>query len=250
MTAWYESTFSRDYLTLYRHRNQDEANRDVDALLSLVHLQPDLPLLDLCCGAGRHLVALAQKGFGKLAGLDLSADLLAEARKKLDEASIHHVKLVRSDMREIPWKEEFAAIISLFTSFGYFQTQQEDECVLASAHSALAPQGTLILDTLNREHVIASLIANETKTVGDKCIRIRRNLSRDGLRVKKETRVTQPGSPETIYRESVRMYQQSEIIEMLERHGFAATRFFGSLRGEPLTDSSPRMVFVTSKGTL
>jgi len=249
VTAWYETTFGRDYLSLYCHRNDEEAQHDIDALLTLIHPKPTEPLLDLCCGAGRHLLALSRKGFTDLTGLDLSADLLAEARIRLDAACRSDVELVRSDMREIPWERHFSAIISLFTSFGYFQTQREDECVLASAYRALASRGTLVVDTLNREQVIASLVPAEEKKLDDMCIRIRRHLSHDGLRIKKETRVTQPGSPETTYRESVRMYRSSEIEDMLERHGFVDTRFFGNLNGEAFTDTSPRMIFVATKGS-
>jgi len=247
VTAWYESTFGRDYLSLYPHRNDEEAIQDIAALLRLTDLPRREPLLDLCCGAGRHLAALRREGFTDLTGLDLSSHLLAEARARLDAASMEDVQLLRADMRDIPQRDRFTAIISLFTSFGYFASQQEDERVLVSAYRALTRDGTFVLDTLNREHVLASLTPSEEKELGDMCVRIRRHISRDGLRVEKETRVTQPGSPVTIYRESVRMYAKREIEDMLGRIGFVNTHFFGSLQGDAFTNSSARMVFVTSK---
>ena len=247
MSAWYEETFGRDYLSLYPHRDDEEATRDISGLLQLIDPSRNESLLDLCCGAGRHLVALRRAGFTDLTGLDLSADLLAEARVRLEAESMQDIQLLKADMREIPGSDCYGTIISLFTSFGYFADSCEDERVLASAHHALSGNGTFVLDTLNRGHVLASLVPTEEKELGEMRISIHRHITGDGLRVEKETRVTQPGSPETTYRESVRMYGRPEIKDMLERIGFVDVRFFGSLRGETFSDSSPRMVFVASK---
>jgi ubiquinone/menaquinone biosynthesis C-methylase UbiE len=247
VSAWYEDTFGRYFLSLYPHRNDEEATRDISGLLQLVDPPRDKSLLDLCCGAGRHLVALRLAGFTSLTGLDLSADLLAEARARLDAAAMDDIQLLKADMREIPGDDCYSTIISLFTSFGYFADSTEDERVLASAYRALSGNGTFVLDTLNRGHVLASLIPTEEKELGKMCISIRRHITEDGLRVEKETRVTQPGSPETTYQESVRMYERQEIEDMLGRIGFVNARFFGNLQGGVFSNSSPRMVFVASK---
>ena len=247
MSAWYEKTFGRNYLSLYPHRNDDEAAQDIAHLLKLIDPPRNLPLLDLCCGAGRHLIALRREGFTQLTGLDLSEDLLAEARRRLTAADMSDVRLLSADMRKIPVSQTYNTIISLFTSFGYFTDRHEDERVLASAYGALAVHGNFVLDTLNRKHVLASLVPAEERDLGEMHISIRRHITPDELRVEKETRVTQPGLPDTTYRESVRMYQRHEIEDMLTQIGFINTRFFGDLQGQPFSDSSPRMVFATSK---
>lgn len=247
MTAWYESTFGRDYLSLYPHRNDEEARRDVVGILQLIDPPRDKPLLDLCCGAGRHLVALRQAGFDHLTGLDLSADLLAEARSRLTAESMEGINLIQADMREIPGSNSFSTIVSLFTSFGYFEEPSEDERVLRSAFRALTRNGAFLLDTLNRAYVLANLVPAEESEVDGKRISIHRHITSDGLRVEKDTRITQPGSPETIYRESVRMYKEAEIEEMLREIGFIAVRFYGNLEGQAFSDESPRMVFTASK---
>ena len=247
MTAWYENTFGRDYLSLYPHRNDEEAHRDVRGILRLTDPPRDKPLLDLCCGAGRHLVALRHAGFTRLTGLDLSKDLLAEARERLDAEFMQDIQLIQADMRVIPESGLYATIVSLFTSFGYFEHDSEDERVLRSAYQALARDGTFLLDTLNRAHVIASLIPYEEKQLDGKRAIIHRHITGDGLRVEKETRIAQPGSPDMTYRESVRMYKKTEIEEMLHRIGFSDPRFHGDLKGQAFSDDSPRMVFVASK---
>ena len=250
MTAWYEDTFGRDYLSLYPHRNDEEAHRDVSGILRLIDPPRDEPLLDLCCGAGRHLVAFRHAGFTRLTGLDLSKDLLAEARARLDAESMEDIQLLRADMREIPGCNLYGTIVSLFTSFGYFEDASEDGRVLRSAYRTLTHGGTFLLDTLNRAYVIASLVPNEEKELDGKRTIIYRHITSDGLRVEKETRITQPGSPETTYRESVRMYERTEIEEMLREIGFIDPRFYGGLKGQAFSDESPRMVFVASKAAI
>lgn len=247
MSAWYEDTFGRDYLSLYPHRNAQEADRDIDGILRLISPDQDQPLLDLCCGAGRHLVALHHAGFTRLTGLDLSADLLAEARSCLSAGSINDVQLIQADMRNIPGDSVYQTILSLFTSFGYFPSEREDERVLRSAHRALKPGGIFLLDTLNRSRVISHLRPQDEQTLDGKQVAIRRRISPDGLRVEKETRISQPGSPDTLYRESVRMYERSELQVLLDRIGFTNVCSYGSLQGSPFCENSSRMVFTASK---
>ena len=247
MSEWYESAFSKAYLALYPHRNDEEARRDVAHIASLLDLPKDQPILDLCCGAGRHLEALNAAGFSDLTGLDLSEDLLSEARARLDQVGAADLPLVRSDMREIPFEREFAAILSLFTSFGYFANAKDDLRVLQGAHRALRNGGILLMDTMNRAAIVANLIPHEIREHGDLRIHIVRGLSADGARVEKETRIVTPGKPDSIYRESVRMYTRRELEELFEASSFIRIQAYGGLDGCPYSPTSDRMVFVASK---
>ena len=76
MTQWYEESFGREYLELYAHRDAAEARADIAAILCLLSPPKDEPLLDLCCGACRHVLILREMGFDQIVGLDLSAELL------------------------------------------------------------------------------------------------------------------------------------------------------------------------------
>ncbi len=247
MTHWYEETFGRDYLALYSHRDIAEAHADVAAIADLIAPPKGAPLLDLCCGAGRHLLALHNTGFVDLTGIDLSQTLLDVARRRLDAVGGAEIRLLRSDMRRIPFRGRFATVLSLFTSFGYFDDAEEDAAVLRAAHGALRPGGTFVMDTLNRPWTVAHLAPRSEEAIGGHRAVIRRAVSPDGLRVEKEIRVEPEDESPRVYRESVRMYTVDEMHELLERSGFVDTRFHGGLDGRPYDSTHPRMVVVARK---
>ncbi len=246
MKPWYEHAFGRDYLALYPHRNDAEAEQDVRSIIDLIEPNKDDPMLDLGCGAGRHLVALHRAGFTRLSGLDLSQDLLAVARERLDRIGADSVELVRSDMRAIPYQSCFATVLSLFTSFGYFAKSSDDRLVLTGVNRALKTGGTFLIDTMNRDFVIANLVLREEKTLRDGALHIERSLTGDRERVEKKTRLVKRDGTEQVFCESVRMYTALEMGNML-RTGFAKLRRYGSLRGDPYRVGSERLIIVAEK---
>ena len=64
MKQWFEDWFeSEEYLKVYRHRNSEEAEILVSFILSEINLPAKAKVLDLGCGAGRHALLLAKRGF-------------------------------------------------------------------------------------------------------------------------------------------------------------------------------------------
>ena len=242
MTQWYEESFGREYLALYPHRNIAEARADVAAILDLIAPSRDAPLLDLCCGPGRHLQALHEAGFSDLTGIDLSQYLLDVAQRRLHVERETGIRLLRSDMRQIPFRERFETILSLFTSFGYFHETGEDEAVLRAAYGALRPGGTFLLDTLSQPWTVSHLAPRSEESLDGIRVAIARGISPDGLRVEKEIRIEPPDGPPKVYRESVRMYAVDDMQAMLERSGFVDLRFHGALDGRPYDSTSSRMI--------
>lgn len=245
MNPWYIESFGQEYLSLYPHRDLAEARADVDALIDLIAPEKDEPLLDLACGAGRHLLALHAAGFSRLVGLDLSADLLAAAAEQLDGRE--GVELVQADMREIPYKDHFATVLSLFTSFGYFEDEAEDRRVLTAVYRALRPGGVFLIDTLNRDFVIDRLVAKEERFLSGRSLQIERRLSADRRYVEKRTRVIEPDGEARTFRESVRMYTGDDLEGMLQSAHFTDVRRYGSLCGEAHCSTSGRLIMVARK---
>ena len=248
MQPWYQESFGAEYLALYAHRDDAEAQRDIRAAVALAGLGPGARILDLACGAGRHLRALCAEGFDGLVGLDLSPDLLTAACDDLDERARCCVDLVRADMRQIPFGGVFDAVFSLFTSFGYFEREEEDLAVLEGAHHALKPGGVLLMDVMNRPWVLANLVACDTCQRGDREITNQRCLTPDGKRVTKECLVRYPDGSLRRFFESVRLYTPEEMLALLCGAGFDDVRRYGSLAGDAYTPESPRLVLRAERG--
>ena len=249
MTPWYEESFGHEYLKLYAHRDVAQARADVQAIVSLLSLRKDVPLLDLCCGAGRHLLALREMGFGRLVGLDLSDELLRVAARNLADAggrARDPVRLIRADMRAIPYENYFAAVLSLFTSFGYFEEDEENQAVFTAVHKALRPGGMFLIDYLNRDHVISHLVARDERILSECCVRNVRCLTDDCRRVEKTTTIITEGTKRQ-FRESVRLYSAVEMVDMLHAAGFVDVRSYSSLDGQGFGPESTRLIVVAEK---
>ncbi len=165
--AWWESWFGEEYLELYPHRDDEHARREVD--FALGHLTPDpLPLLDLCCGSGRHSIPFAQRGFPPV-GLDYSAPLLELARARTGRLS-----LVRGDMRRLPFADGvFRSVVNFFTSFGYFLAELDNVAVVTEVARVLQSGGHFLCDTFGIEHALARLVPEESRSTPDREYRIR-----------------------------------------------------------------------------
>lgn len=150
--GWWEDYFDETFVDIYRDfLTPERTEREVAGLREMVALPPDAEVLDLACGWGRHSIALARSGL-RVTGLDLSKTLLARARRRATASGVG-VDFVRGDMREIAWTERFDLVISLYSSLGYFLSDDEDLRVLRGARAALRPGGAFVLETMHRDHV-------------------------------------------------------------------------------------------------
>jgi D-alanine-D-alanine ligase len=119
---------------------------EIDLVLRTTGISSAARVLDLCCGQGRHLLELARRGFRRLAGVDQSAYLLALARRRARQRGVR-LALTRADARLLARPVRPAdAVLILGNSLGYFESEDGDRAVLASARRALAPGGWIVLD--------------------------------------------------------------------------------------------------------
>ena len=239
--AWYAEWFGRQYLELYAHRDRREAVGDIDRLEKLIALRRDLPILDLACGNGRHSIELAARGY-EVVGLDLSEELLEVARAAASEAGLG-VRFVQADKRSIPFVNTFGFVLNFFTSFGYFTEEKDNLAVLLGIRRCLVPGGGFLIDHLNREHVLAHLVAEDVREVNGKIITQRRRFDEAAGRVEKAIEVSAGGAVQT-FRESVRLYSPVEFDEMASAAGLKITSIRGCLDGSDFGSESERMIVV------
>src|SRR5713101_5088635 len=146
---WFERFFDGDYVALLRDTSpHSRTRREVDFVVRTLRLPAGAQILDVPCGYGRHSVALARRGF-RVVGVDLSRAMIAEARRRWTEGP--RLRFIQKDMRRIRVVGEFDAVINMYTSFGYFSTQ-ENVAVLRRLTRALRPGGLILIDHRDPGH--------------------------------------------------------------------------------------------------
>jgi SAM-dependent methyltransferase len=242
MDAWFEQSFGQDYLLVYKHRNMEHAQEEVHEMIRWLALDEGAEVLDLCCGMGRHSLALTEAGY-KITGMDLSDVLLAEA-KRLDDG--RRVKWVKGDMRNVPLTGPFDAVVNLFTSFGYFEDDGENARVLTEISRLLKPGGRFLIDFLNAGQVKAHLVPASERTDGSVLIRENRSIE-DGY-VKKRIVIAESGKPDRKYLEQVKLYGLPDFRRMMQGTGLRLDAIHGNYDGSAFAEeSSPRLILLGTK---
>ncbi|MCY9593564.1 class I SAM-dependent methyltransferase [Paenibacillus chitinolyticus] len=238
-SAWYRESFGKDYLLVYKHRNFEGAYAEVKRMMNWLHLPEGARVLDLCCGMGRHSLALADFGY-TVTGIDLSDTLLGEARKQDPE---ERVTWLHGDMRRVPSEESFHAVVNLFTSFGYFEQEEENRLVLSEIARLLQPDGKFIIDYLNPAYVKTNLVPHSSREENGLFIEETRSIENGYVR--KQICITDNQDGPRHYSEQVRLYSCEAFVDMLYTAGLRVERIYGSYDGKDYDrESSPRMIFV------
>jgi len=233
---WFRDWFGDAYLSLYPHRDEEEAESAVDLFLEEARLPPGTGVLDLACGAGRHLARLRDRGY-EATGMDLSAVLLAEARQRPGLARA----LVRGDMRALPFADgAFGALVSFFTSFGYFLTAEEDLHVVAEIRRVIRTGAPFIMDYLNAPWVIDRLEPETVSEINGR--RVRQIRWVEGDQVFKRIELLDDGRAREVFHERVRLYDPGSLEEILGNSGLVVNSRFGGYDGAPFDEGSPRLI--------
>ncbi|RZJ67615.1 MAG: class I SAM-dependent methyltransferase [Flavobacterium sp.] len=219
---WYASWFDTPYYhILYKDRDYTEAQLFMDNITSYLNLPDDAKILDLACGKGRHSIYLNQLGYD-VTGTDLSENSIREASKHANETLHFEVH----DMRE-PFGQKFDAIFNLFTSFGYFESDDDNFTTLKAIHESLSEFGFAVIDFMNVRNVIANLVPEETKTVEDITFNIKRFV--EDNHIIKEIRFTDKGE-DFCFSEKVQALTLEDFEVMMEKAGIYLLDIFGDYK--------------------
>lgn len=242
---WFRDWFGEEYLELYPHRDEAEAGRAVRLYLEETGETGGAsgPVLDLACGAGRHLRELEAVDVWTV-GLDLSRALLEEARRTAPSA-----RLVRADMRRLPFRDAaFDGLTSFFTSFGYFRTRAEDRTVVREIRRVLRRGGPFMLDFFNADRVRRTLVPRDERRIGRRTVVQTREIVGDT--VVKRIRIEEPGTSggPREFEERVRLYSVGELETMLEAEGLQVAAQYGDYDGSAFGTSAERLILVGTAG--
>jgi len=201
-------------------------------------------VLDLCCGPARHSGVLAQKGF-EVTGVDRSPFLLGKARERAAGAPI---EFVQADMRDFVRESAFDLALSLFTSFGYFETRDEDLAVLRNVRASLKKGGVFIIDVLSKEFLASQPCKTRWEQLTGGEILIQHvDVLPGWARVRLEWLLIQDEHARRFEIEH-NLYSGQELAALLEQAGFSEVRIFGSLDGTPYDATATRLVARAAAG--
>ena len=88
-------------------------------------------LLDVACGSGRHSIFLNNEGY-EVEGIDLSERNIELAKAYENEKLHFHIQDMRNSLKQ----NHFDYAFNLFTSFGFFKAEEENQkCIISIADS-------------------------------------------------------------------------------------------------------------------
>ncbi|WP_273333830.1 class I SAM-dependent methyltransferase [Dictyoglomus turgidum] len=241
----WEAVFEpEDYLYFYEDMLTDEQTQiEVDFIRRELNLKDPKKILDMACGYGRHANRLALYGH-EVVGVDISEKFLKMAIEEAEKLNVN-VRYVLKDIREIDFEEEFDVVISMFTSFGYYE-DEDNLKILKNVAKALKRGGKFLLDLSNRDFILRNflpyvvieregnyMIDFNIVDITEGRIYNKRVVIRDGVKKEKPF--------------FIRLYAPTEIKFILESLGLKVIKFFGGYDSSPLSIYSRRMIIISEK---
>jgi SAM-dependent methyltransferase len=218
------------------------------------------PVLELGCGTGRIMMALADAG-KRITGLDLSERMLERAVKKraaLNKEARERVHLVQGDMTQFDLGETFRLVIIPFRPFQHLLEVQHQVDCLDCVRKHLSPGGRLILDVFQtdaermhdpvhmREMLVTEYVTTDGRQVRitERVAAFHRAEQRNDVEMIFSIRHRDGRQERLVFAWPLRYFFRYEVEHLLARCGFRVTALYGSFDRTPIRDDSPEMIFV------
>lgn len=244
--AWFErDAFWADLQSkIYGPDQAQAAPAEATAAMALLGGSPPQRVLDLCCGNGRHAIALAALGY-EVTAVDLSPTYLSLASASADKAGVQ-VEWVHADIRHFVRPNTFDTAMILWNAFGYFEDDAQDIAALEAAATSLKAGGRLIVQTHGRESTARKFVRKDWFEIGDTLVLDQRWIEADWSRMRTRYVVLNPdGRREHMM--TCRLYTPPLLRDLLGTAGFQAVQFMGALDGRPYDEQAIELVAVASR---
>jgi len=238
MPAWFETPEFWDTMAgaMFDKARWEQTPADVDGVVALAGLERGAHVLDLCCGPGRHALELHRRGLAVTA-VDLHAPYLEQARGK--DAG---VEWVHGDMREFRRDGAFDAAINLFSSFGYFEDQEDDRRVARNVCRSLKPGGAFLIDTMSKEVLARKFQPRGWNELEDGAVLLQDRRLVDGWSGLRTTWTRIRDDDRQSFTFYMRLYAGTELATLLREAGFAEVSLYGWFDGSPYDHDARRLL--------
>lgn len=244
---WFENWFSsKFYLDIYRHRNDEDARLMINLLQRTIPVYTHAKILDVACGAGRHSIELARRGFN-VTGFDLSTFLIGEAKKSLEQSKERNLKVrfLIKDMRNFNFRSGFDVAMNIFTSFGYFEDDNDNFRVIQNVSASLKANGYFVFDFLNKNYLLKNIVPY-SKSMHGKSKFIQKRKIINGF-VRKDI-IIEEGGKKKQFTEMLKLYSVSEFKKAFVSCGLKPRHLFGDYYGNKFdTNNSQRLIIFAQK---
>lgn len=239
--AWYKNWFDTEfYHLLYCHRDMSEAEGFIALLKQTLQLPNGAKVLDVACGKGRHSITLNKLGLD-VTGIDLSANSITEA-KKWENETLHFAEW---DMRQTFRKNDFDVVVNLFSSFGYFDDNTDDERAINAMSESLKPGGILVLDYINTQFAVTQMKPREIINRNEIQFHIQKKVE-DGF-IKKKIEFIANGE-NLCYEEQLKVINKAAFEIMFMSNRLTIEHTYGDYALQPFNAAtSPRLILIGKK---
>ena len=245
------------YAPFYDWENaQTVARRDIGFWQRLA-LANDGPVLELGCGTGRVALPVVKAG-ARLVGIDLSAPMLARARRRLVRARLtSRALLVRGDIRHLPFRSQqgFGLVMAPYGILQSLTRERDLEATLQSVARVLRPGGLFGLDLVpdlprwNEYRRRTSLQGRKDSKTTVTLVESVRQDRRRKLTIFDQEYVERRGRARTVHRFALtfRTLSVPQMARRLEKAGFAVQAILGDYQGGPWDERADVWVILATK---
>ncbi len=213
-------------------------------------------ILDLMCGIGRHAVYLAKAGY-EVVGIDFSPLFIEYARKKADEMGVSSLtKFITGDVRRLSEYlreyDKFDAVLSIWTSIGYFGEETDLKIFRAVRHFSRNDALLIIGDTVSKESLINDFYPTSYTEFNDLLILHFAEYDPLSSLIKDIWRFYEKNGDNWVFSSvaklEIRIYSIGEIASLLNRAGWKVIEAYDSIIGlTPLRNDSRINIVANAK---
>jgi SAM-dependent methyltransferase len=223
----YDDYFASKNIDTKLHHKQ--AKKEVSFLLKILNLEKGDRVLDVPCGTGRHSIYFSKAGLD-VTGVDISKACLKRAKDNAKNLDINFQKVDMVNLKQ--FQGQFDCVVNLFTSFGYFHTDKENEKVLRQMVACLKKGGKLVIHLINRDWLLKVYRPVSWHQEGDlfwsesRKYNFEKNYNESNLIVLNE----RSGKAKRYYHRC-RCYSQNEMIALFKKAGLKKVKVYGDALG-------------------